>query len=101
MIFAGLVLIGQMFILLFSRFARGIFTVMCIAGILPLARGATPPTKKEPVTDQYHGVKVVDGYRWLENTSNPEVKEWSQAQTRHARAYLDALPDRAAIETRL
>jgi prolyl oligopeptidase len=54
-----------------------------------------------PVTDEYHGVKVVDEYRWLEKSGSPEVKAWTDAQNQHTRASLDALPDRAGIEARL
>ena len=60
-----------------------------------------PPTAKRPVTDVYHGVKVVDDYRWLENLDDPAVRAWSDAQNRYARAYLDALPRRAAIYDRV
>ncbi len=62
---------------------------------------AAPFTEKKPVTDEYHGVKVVDDYRWLEETGGSAVKAWTAAQNHHTRAYLDALPDRAAIEARL
>lgn len=65
------------------------------------SRAENPPTEKKPVTDEYHGVKVVDDYRWLEDGNDPAVKAWTQAQNRHARAYLDALPDRARTEARL
>ncbi|MDR3405175.1 MAG: prolyl oligopeptidase family serine peptidase [Chthoniobacter sp.] len=60
-----------------------------------------PPTEKKPVTDEYHGVKVVDDYRWLEDAGMPAVKAWTEAQNRHTRAYLDALPDRAGIQAQL
>jgi len=59
------------------------------------------PTEKKPVSDEYHGVKVTENYRWLENSADPAVKAWSDAQTRHTRAYLDALPDRAATKAQL
>jgi prolyl oligopeptidase len=62
-----------------------------------LAMDDIPQTAKKPVTDEYHGVKVVDDYRWLEPGSNPEVREWSGQQNAHSRAYLDALPMRAAV----
>ena len=66
------------------------------------SRGAeSPRTEKKPVVDVYHGDKIVDDYRWLEVAGGSAVKEWSVAQNRHARGYLDALPDRAGIEARL
>jgi len=55
-----------------------------------------PATPKRPVTDVYHGVRVTDDYRWLEDFSNPEVKAWSDAQNAYARRYLDGLSQRAA-----
>jgi prolyl oligopeptidase len=60
-----------------------------------------PPSPRTPVIDDYHGVKVVDDYRWLENANDPAVKAWSEAQSRYSRAWLDALPDRAGIEAKL
>jgi len=62
---------------------------------------AVPPTDKKPVTDEYHGVKVVDDYRWLEETGSPAVKAWTAAQNQHSRAWLDARRDRAGIEAKL
>jgi prolyl oligopeptidase len=55
-----------------------------------LAIGQAPPTPQRPVTDTYHGVKITDNYRWLEKDADPEVKAWSAAQNRYARAFLDA-----------
>jgi prolyl oligopeptidase len=60
-----------------------------------------PQTPKKPLTDEYHGVTVEDPYQWLENDDDPEVKAWSDAQSQRTRAYLDKLPDRAAIEKQL
>lgn len=60
-----------------------------------------PATPKRSVTDEYHGNKVTDDYRWLESSTDPEVRAWSDAQNAHTRAYLDHLPDRAAIADRL
>ncbi len=60
-----------------------------------------PATPKKPVTDEYHGVKVVDPYRWLENRTEPVVKKWVQDQNRYTRASLDKIPQRPAILKRL
>jgi len=57
--------------------------------------------KRVAVVDAYHGVKVVDEYRWLENWDDPQVKAWSAAENQHTRAYFDHLADRPAIKARL
>ncbi|HUE01086.1 MAG TPA: prolyl oligopeptidase family serine peptidase [Bryobacteraceae bacterium] len=57
----------------------------------------TAQTPKKPVTDTYGKVTVADDYRWLEDFSDPEVKQWAAAQNARARAFLDALPDRDAL----
>ena len=62
---------------------------------------ATPFTEKKPVTDEYHGVRVVDEYRWLEETGSPSVKAWTEAQNKHSRAWFNARPEREVIEARL
>ena len=66
-----------------------------------LAVGQAPPTPQRPVTDTYHGVKITDNYRWLEKDADPEVRAWSAAQNRYARAFLDAQPTRAVLQDQL
>ena len=66
------------------------------AGPLPY-----PETPKNPVSETYHGVSVVDPYRWLENDVAPEVKQWIVAQNTLSRRYLDAIPQRSAIAKRV
>lgn len=60
-----------------------------------------PFTPKRPVTDLYHGVKVVDDYQWLENYEDPEVRHWTAAQNRYCRDYLDKIPAREKLLARL
>src|SRR5580765_2763065 len=74
--------------------------VACLAVIGCNSRSEVKPTKR-PVTNQYHGVKVVDQYQWLENGSDPAVRQWSAAQNERARAVLDRLPTRPLIADRL
>ena len=78
-----------------------ILTACVFCFLNPARAGAVPETPKKPITDEYQGVKVVDEYQWLENEADPAVKEWSDAQNQQTRAYLDKLPDRAAIEKQL
>ncbi len=72
------------------------------AGIAATSTTAVPPpTPKHPVVDVYHGIKVVDPYRWLEDGNSPEVRAWTKAQNEYARTYLDHLPQVAAIRRRV
>lgn len=60
-----------------------------------------PPAHIQEVIEAYHGVAVVDPYRWLEEPHSPETIAWTEAQNQFAHDFLQALPDRAAIESRL
>ncbi|HXI51678.1 MAG TPA: hypothetical protein VNH84_09235, partial [Candidatus Saccharimonadales bacterium] len=62
---------------------------------------AAPKTPVRPVVNEYHGVKVVDDYQWLENASDPDVRRWTAAQNRQARGVLDHLSSRPWVEERL
>ena len=78
-----------------------VFLLTLIALAQELAIPTAPATPKRPVTDEYHGVKVTDDYRWLENWDDPVVQQWSADQNARTRAYLDHLPSRPAIKERL
>ncbi len=60
-----------------------------------------PRTPLRPVVDTYHGVDVVDPYRWLEDPADPEVAAWIAAQNAHTRALLDGWPGRDALRRRV
>ncbi len=59
------------------------------------------PTKKGPVVDTYFGVNVPDPYRWLEDDRSSETKAWVDAQNKQTFTYLEAIPYRDAIKSRL
>jgi prolyl oligopeptidase len=59
------------------------------------------PTVREPVTNSYHGVTVVDDYQWLEDGTNPAVRAWTRAQNERTRAYFDRLKFREGLEQQL
>jgi prolyl oligopeptidase len=60
-----------------------------------------PYSPIEPVTEILHGVMITDPYRWLEDQASPRTREWIEAQTRYARAYLNAIPYRESIRKRI
>ena len=45
-----------------------------------------------PVTDEYHGIKVVDEYRNLENLKDPATINWMKSQTDYANSIVGKLP---------
>ena len=62
---------------------------------------AYPPARRVDHTDVYHGTKVADPYRWLEQLDAPEVKEWVGAQNTLAQPFLEAIPARRRLIERL
>ncbi len=66
-----------------------------------LPRSAYPVTAKTNVAELLHGVRVEDPYRWLEDDHAPETKAWVEAQNRVTFAFLERIPERAAIRQRL
>lgn len=72
-----------------------------LALMLLAAAAALPRTPKKPVAHVYQGVRVVDDYEWLENEKDPKVSRWSDAQNAAARAFLDRIPGREALQKRI
>ena len=66
-----------------------------------LVSAPPPDTPRKPVTDVYHGVTIVDDFRWLEDGDSAAVKAWSDAQNTHARAVLAKLPGIAPLREKL
>lgn len=67
----------------------------------------TAQPKRPPVTragatiDDYHGTKVADPFRWLEDVDAPETLAWVATQNQVTFDYLRALPGRDALKSRL
>src|SRR3989454_4259148 len=79
-------------------FLPGFFTSAAPAGAQTLQY---PTARKSDVVDDYHGTRVPDPYRWLEDPDSPESRAWIEAQNRLTEAYLAAIPARTTIRDRL
>ena len=60
-----------------------------------------PVARKSDQIDDYHGVKVADPYRWLEDLDSEETRTWVEAENKLSFAFLEAIPARASIKERL
>lgn len=60
-----------------------------------------PVTRHGDDSDDYHGTKVADPYRWLEDDNSTETKAWVEAQNKVTFDYLAKIPRREEIRERL
>lgn len=60
-----------------------------------------PTTRKVDTITDYHGTKVADPYRWLEDDRSEETKAWVTEQNKVTFGYLDKIPYRAQWLQRL
>jgi prolyl oligopeptidase len=60
-----------------------------------------PKAKTVGQVDDYHGVKVADPYRWLEDTDSADTKSWVEEENKLTFGYLDQIPYRKSIRDRM
>ncbi|HEX3129460.1 MAG TPA: prolyl oligopeptidase family serine peptidase [Thermoanaerobaculia bacterium] len=60
-----------------------------------------PESRRVDQFDDYHGVRVADPYRWLEDLDSGETHAWIAAQNRVTAAFLASIPEREDIRSRL
>src|SRR5271165_2081732 len=83
------------------RFALPIFFCLVLSTI-SLTQGLDyPQTRKDNQVDDYHGTKVADPYRWLEDDNSKETAAWVAAENKVTFDYLEAIPQRPKLLDRL
>ena len=60
-----------------------------------------PAAERGTVVDDYHGTKVADPYRWMEDPAAAATRDFVRAQNALAQPWLEALPQRERIKQRL
>ncbi|MCC5851234.1 MAG: S9 family peptidase [Alkalimonas sp.] len=60
-----------------------------------------PITRTSDVVDSYFGREIADPYRWLEDDRSEETAAWVQAQNELTFSFLEQIPYRDTIRTRL
>jgi prolyl oligopeptidase len=65
------------------------------------ARPDYPSARRVEHADNYHGVTVLDPYRWLEDMDSPDTRAWAKAQDELTSRFLNSSHVRAALRRRL
>ena len=60
-----------------------------------------PRAKTVDQLDEYHGTKVADPYRWMEDLDSADVAAWVAEENKITSAYLAQIPQRESLEKRL
>ncbi len=81
--------------------------LILLAGLLagcaatkPARKYSYPAAREDRTIDDYHGTKVADPYRWLEDPDSKETLEWVEAQNKITYAFIRT-PKWEKIKTRL
>ena len=75
--------------------------LLLAAGLLTAQTLQYPQTRKVDHVDTYHGVKIQDPYRWLEDDNAPETLAWVKEQNKVTFDFLGKIPFRQKIYDRL
>src|SRR5437763_10400531 len=82
-----------------------LLTMVAIAVFAPAVYSAQqlqyPKTKKVDQVDVYHGTRVADPYRWLEDDNSPATAAWVEAQNKVTFPYLETIPFRQRMRARV
>src|SRR5258708_7936372 len=87
-----------------ARHASILFSLFSIMTSLSTAQSSPltyPQPRRGDQVDDYHGTKVADPYRWLEDTDSAETHAWVEAENKVTFGYLEKIPYRQAIHDRL
>src|SRR5579863_3396215 len=63
--------------------------------------GGYPAARRLDLTEDLHGHRVADPYRWLEDTGSAETQRWLAAEEEVWEGYRAGLPGRGALTARV
>jgi prolyl oligopeptidase len=79
----------------------GLLIVAPLSLLAQTGKWTYPTTRKVDTVTDYHGTRVADPYRWLEDDRSEETKAWVTEQNKITFGYLDKIPYRAQWLARL
>src|SRR5262245_34067383 len=89
------------------RMVPAVTLLAAFAGLAALSRAEEamkyPQTKKIDQADDFHGTRVDDPYRWLEDDvrKSKDVADWVEAQNKVTFGYLERIPQRKPLQKRI
>ena len=78
--------------------------LLCVAASLATLEAGKlsyPSAARGSQMDDYHGTRVADPYRWIEDADAPESRAWIEAENALTFGFLETIPARPAIRERL
>jgi len=75
-----------------------LFTSLCLN---TFSQMIYPETKALKQVDDYHGIKVDDPYRWLEDDNSKETKTWVESQNKVTNQFLAQISYKDKVKERL
>src|SRR5688572_25965015 len=84
-----------------TRFAAVVCLLAAVATQQMITSKNYPPARKGDQVDDYHGTKVADPYRWLEELDSEETKAWVEAQNKLSFGFLAGIPARGPLKERI
>lgn len=76
------------------------FLTILLFSTAMMAQFKYPVARKTDQVDDYHGTKVEDPYRWLEDDHSDETAEWVKAENEVTFGYLNGIPFRDKLRAR-
>jgi prolyl oligopeptidase len=84
-----------------NRLLSTLFAILVVSSVVIAQQIQYPTTRRVDHVDAYHGVKVPDPYRWLEDDNSAETAAWVEAQNKITFGYLEKIPLRKPLLERI
>ena len=69
--------------------------------LIAVASAQPPKAKQSPTVEDFHGTRIEESYRWLEDPDSAPTRLWVEQENRYTQEFLSKLPARAALKERL
>ena len=76
-----------------------LFIISCAKPVRQVPKELIAPVL--PVTDAYHGMEIIDNYRYMENIKSDKVQDWIRSQASYASEVLNSLDHKDYFYSRL